>query len=86
MMWNYKEPYCFYFFLWISRYKAHIPLKAKMRVEKFIIHNKTSRGITDRRTQSKISVKIRDHISPRDNQALFPSESCSMYNLLKEEV
>lgn len=40
MMWNYKDPYCFYFFLWISRYKAHIPLKAKVSVENLIIHNK----------------------------------------------
>lgn len=65
MMGNYK--YCFYLLLCISKYKAHILLKAKMSAEKdsllFISKQvqATSREITDRCTQSKISVTIQDH-------------------------
>lgn len=63
--------YCFYLLLWISKYKAHILLKAQMSAQKdgllFIRKDvwATSRGTTDRHTQSKISVKIRDHIAPK---------------------
>lgn len=64
--------YCFYFLLWISRYKAPILLKAKINAEKdsllFISKQvqTTSRGITDRCTQGKISLKIQDHIALKE--------------------